>query len=96
MGKGGIVGLFGDKDSNVTVYTNNNFYQNNKYKTSTSLNKARSTNTPHEHKPPLTNSPQQPELSDKRTSLKMPSIHSKPSERHSYLGEDANPLNEQV
>lgn len=39
MGKEGVQNVFGGKNEPVVVYTNNNFNQQNKNKTSSSLNK---------------------------------------------------------
>lgn len=62
MGKTGIQGLFGTRNTNATAHTNTNFYTQHKNKTATSLGKPKPTReTPAEHKISMHEVSRQPE-----------------------------------
>lgn len=67
MGKTGIQGLFGTRNTNATAHTNTNFYTQHKDKTATSLGKPKPTREPPaEHKISMHEASRQPEKQEGR------------------------------
>lgn len=89
MGKTGIQGLFGTRNTNATALTNPNFYTQHKNKTATSLGKPKpALDPPAEHKISMHEISRQPEKQEAREEAR---LNERSSEKALFLPSISHP-----